>query len=124
MADKMTILVGTVGQGIMRSTDGGESWRRVGVDKGIHADAVVRALAFNPENPESVFAGSDRGLLHSENAGETWRLDEERSQLIAWAKKAPIELVRRALRQVNGQVAGVRSASIETCRVARPQQAA
>ncbi len=43
-------------------------------------------------------------------AGETWRLDKERSQMIAWAKKAPIELVRRALRQVKGQATGVGSA--------------
>ena len=34
MADKMTILVGTVGQGIMRSGDSGETWQRVSIDQG------------------------------------------------------------------------------------------
>ena len=29
MAEKMNILVGTVGQGIMRSADGGDSWSKL-----------------------------------------------------------------------------------------------
>ena len=37
-----TILVGTVGQGIMRSTDDGATWRRVGIGQGLHSDALVR----------------------------------------------------------------------------------
>jgi photosystem II stability/assembly factor-like uncharacterized protein len=44
MAKDMTILVGTVGQGIMRSADAGDTWRRVGIDQGIHSDALVRVL--------------------------------------------------------------------------------
>ncbi len=41
-------------------------------------------------------------------AAEKRALDEERQDLIAWAKKAPIEQVRRVLRQVasNDNVAG------------------
>ena len=45
MPNKMTILVGTVGQGIMRSADGGETWQRVGINQGMHSDALVRTLA-------------------------------------------------------------------------------
>lgn len=74
MANEMTILVGTVGQGVMRSADAGETWRRVGIDQGIHSDAVVRALKNDPRRPEIVFAGTDKGLLRSGDAGETWRL--------------------------------------------------
>ena len=44
MANDMTIMVGTVGQGIMLSADGGDSWRRVGIDQGLHSDALVRAV--------------------------------------------------------------------------------
>ena len=62
--------------------------------------------------------------LREKRAGEVWRREEERNQLIGWAKKAPIELVRRTLRQVNGQPAGRRLASIETGSVARHRQAA
>ena len=32
MTDVKTILVGTVGQGVMRSADGGETWGRVGIN--------------------------------------------------------------------------------------------
>ncbi|MCE2405132.1 MAG: hypothetical protein J4F43_08245 [Dehalococcoidia bacterium] len=74
MAREMTILVGTVGQGVMRSADSGQSWRRIGVDQGMHSDALVRAVVNHPSHPETVFAGSDAGLYVSEDAGGTWRL--------------------------------------------------
>ena len=74
MASKMTVLVGTVGQGIMRSPDGGETWGRVSINQGIHSDALVRAVANNPTNPEIVYAGTERGLYRSDNAGESWEL--------------------------------------------------
>ncbi len=48
---QMTILVGTVGQGIMRSPDGGETWGRVGIGQGMHSDAIVRALLPDPGRP-------------------------------------------------------------------------
>ena len=66
-----------------------------------------------------------RGEEHrAKKAAEAWRLDEERRDLIAWAKKAPIEKVRRVLRQVNGQADGGPPASIETRPTAGRQQAA
>lgn len=73
MASGMSILVGTVGQGVMRSPDGGESWRRIGIDQGMHSDAIVRCLANHPSQPEVVFAGTDKGLLRSDDAGRDWR---------------------------------------------------
>ena len=62
MSEVKTVLVGTIGQGIMRSADGGESWRRVGIDAGMHSDALVRALGNHPDRPGVVFAGTDKGL--------------------------------------------------------------
>ena len=86
MANETTILVGTVGQGIMRSADTGETWRRVGIDQGIHSDALVRALMNDPRRPEIVFAGTDKGLLRSGDAGETWRLvDSPLTNYCVWA---------------------------------------
>ena len=86
MANEMTVLVGTVGQGVMRSTDGGETWRRVGIDQGIHSDALVRALTNDSRRPEIVYAGTDRGLLRSQDAGETWQLvDSPLSSYCVWA---------------------------------------
>ncbi|MBI3326326.1 MAG: hypothetical protein HYZ81_06445 [Nitrospinae bacterium] len=83
---KGTILVGTVGQGIMRSSDGGEGWQRVGIGQGMHSDAVVRALANNPHRPEIIYAGTDKGLYRSDDAGTKWKLlDSPLSNYSIWA---------------------------------------
>lgn len=85
MPNKMTILVGTVGQGIMRSADGGETWQRVGINQGMHSDALVRTLVNNPNRPELVYAGTDKGLYRSEDAGQNWRLlDTPLSNYCVW----------------------------------------
>ncbi len=83
---KKTILVGTVGQGIMRSYDDGESWQRVGIGQGMHSDAMVRALANDPHRPEIIFAGTDKGLYRSEDGGEKWKLlNSPLSNYSVWA---------------------------------------
>ena len=65
MANDMTIMVGTVGQGIMRSPDGGDSWRRVGISQGLHSDALVRCLINVPGKTGTVFAGTDKGYIEA-----------------------------------------------------------
>ena len=86
MSDVKTVMVGTIGQGIMRSPDGGESWRRVGIDAGMHSDALVRTLANHPDQPGVVFAGTDKGLYRSDDAGKKWRLlDTAMSGSCVWA---------------------------------------
>jgi photosystem II stability/assembly factor-like uncharacterized protein len=59
MADERTVLVGTVGQGIMRSADGGESWVRIGPGRGLHSDAIVRTIVVHPDDLHTIFAGTD-----------------------------------------------------------------
>ena len=86
MSDVKTVMVGTIGQGIMRSPDGGESWRRVGIDAGMHSDALVRTLANHPDQPGVVFAGTDKGLYRSDDSGKKWRLlDTAMSGSCVWA---------------------------------------
>ncbi len=86
MSNVKTVLVGTVGQGIMRSGDGGESWGRAGITSGLHSDALVRDLANHPDRPGIVFAGTDKGLYRSEDAGMNWRLvDTPMSGSSVWA---------------------------------------
>jgi hypothetical protein len=43
-----TILVGTAGQGILRSVDDGATWHRLGLKEAIEFDGVVRSLAVDP----------------------------------------------------------------------------
>jgi hypothetical protein len=69
MTGGMSVFVGTVGQGVMRGTDGGESWQRIGINQGMHSDAIVRCLTNHPARPEVIFAGTDKGLLRSDDAG-------------------------------------------------------
>jgi photosystem II stability/assembly factor-like uncharacterized protein len=86
MPGKMTILVGTVGQGIIRSLDSGETWQRVGINQGLHSDALVRAIISHPQKPELLLAGTDKGLYRSENGGQTWKLqDSPLSRYCVWA---------------------------------------
>ena len=86
MADGITILVGTAGQGVMRSVDGGQSWRRVGITQGIHSDAVVRCLTPVPGAEASVLAGCDVGIIRSDDNGDTWRrIDTPMNDTAVWA---------------------------------------
>ena len=56
----------------MRTADRGETWQRIGIDQGLHTDAMVRALANDPLQPARVLAGTDRGLYKTEDAGAHW----------------------------------------------------
>src|SRR5437879_13084807 len=76
MTSKGTILVGTVGQGVMMSADDGESWTRAGVRQGMHSDCIVRMLRADSRSPEVVYAGTDFGLYRSDDGGGKWRLLE------------------------------------------------
>ena len=61
----------------MRSGDGGESWGRAGITSGLHSDALVRDLANHaPDRPGIVFAGTDKGLYRSDDAGQNWQIVE------------------------------------------------
>jgi photosystem II stability/assembly factor-like uncharacterized protein len=72
MPNGMTLFVGTIGQGVMHSTDSGKTWDRVRVRRGLHSDALVRCLAVHPKQPHIVFAGSDSGLYRTNDAGASW----------------------------------------------------
>ena len=74
MAGKRTILVGTVGHGVMRSEDDGETWGNTPITRGIHSDCLIRSMAQEPGRPEIIFAGSDKGLHRSEDGGASWTL--------------------------------------------------
>src|SRR3989442_9521692 len=86
MATKGTILVGTIGQGVMMSADDGASWTRASVRLGMHSDAIVKCLLADPERPEMVYAGTDVGLYRSDDAGAKWaRLDTPMNGSMVWS---------------------------------------
>lgn len=76
MANDLTILVGTAGQGIMRSGDGGETWQRVATNQGMYQNPVIRVLVNHPSNPNLIYAGTDRGIFRSSDGGQNWQSKE------------------------------------------------
>jgi photosystem II stability/assembly factor-like uncharacterized protein len=81
-----TILVATASQGVLRSSDDGATWYRIGLGQALEFDAVVRCLAVDPRNPEVVYAGADIGLGRSQDAGVTWqRVDSPMNGMHVWS---------------------------------------
>ncbi|HYF20258.1 MAG TPA: glycosyl hydrolase [Ramlibacter sp.] len=81
-----TILVGTAGQGILRSVDDGASWHRLGLKEAIEFDGTVRALAVDPQDPRRIFAGADAGICLSTDGGAHFsRLASPADGMTVWA---------------------------------------
>src|SRR6266702_1240289 len=68
----------SIGDGIYKSTDGGETWNHVGLEK---SERIAR-VAVSPKNSDTVFAAvpgtlwsdsSDRGLYKTSDGGKTWK---------------------------------------------------
>ena len=84
MATNVTICVGTLGQGIWRSGDSGETWTRV--RQGLYSESAVRALAVHPREPQVIYAGTESGIYRSKDGGASWeRLDSPMNTLPIWA---------------------------------------
>ncbi len=67
----------SVGDGLYKSTDGGENWQRVGLEE---SERIAR-IEVDPRHPDTVFvaatghlwnAGSQRGVYRTRDGGKTW----------------------------------------------------
>jgi photosystem II stability/assembly factor-like uncharacterized protein len=80
--DAELLLVGIELGGLMRSTDGGETW----VDHRPGAQRDVHSLAWHPEVPGRAYEAGGGGAAWSEDAGETWQAaDEGRDRHYTWS---------------------------------------
>ena len=70
MASNCILYAGTVGQGVWRSLDNGETFQRHCA--GMFMEAEVRALAADPSEPGTLYAGTDAGLYRTTNGGDRW----------------------------------------------------
>jgi photosystem II stability/assembly factor-like uncharacterized protein len=84
MIKDYTICVGTVGQGVWQSPDGGNSWNRIRTP--FPLESQVRALAVHPQDPQTIFAGSNSGIYRSDDKGASWeKLDSPMDTLNIWS---------------------------------------
>ncbi len=68
--DEATVYVGTVRSGVLRSSDGGRSWKAFNFGLSV---LDVRALAVDPGNPSIVYVGlNGGGIYKSTNSGAIW----------------------------------------------------
>src|SRR5487761_155310 len=78
------IFVGTVGEGVWRSTDGGASFERA--SDGMFVECDVRALVVDPRNPQVLYAGTNEGVYRTANGAGDWtRLEGPLDDLIPWS---------------------------------------
>jgi photosystem II stability/assembly factor-like uncharacterized protein len=64
------LYVGTIGEGMFRSLDGGETFRRA--CEGMFVECHVRALAVHPRQPSTLYLGSELGLFVSTDGADNW----------------------------------------------------
>jgi photosystem II stability/assembly factor-like uncharacterized protein len=77
------LYVGTIGEGMFRSLDGGETFRRA--CDGMFVECHVRALTVHPRRPGTLYLGSEQGLFVSSDGADTWsRLDAPLAGLQVW----------------------------------------
>ena len=80
--DADLLLVGIELGGLMRSSDGGESWQ----DHRPGAQPDVHSLAWHPHIPGRAYEAGGGGAAFSTDAGETWQpADEGRDRRYTWS---------------------------------------
>ena len=78
------LYVGTVGEGLFRSTDGGQIFRRA--CDGMFVECHVRALAVHPLKPATLYLGSEHGVFVSGDGADSWtRLEATPAGLQVWS---------------------------------------
>jgi photosystem II stability/assembly factor-like uncharacterized protein len=65
------LFVGTIGEGLFRSDDGGDTFRRRCA--GMFVECDVRALTVDPHDPATLYLGNEHGVFVSHDAADSWR---------------------------------------------------
>src|SRR5262245_19538425 len=78
------LYVGTIGEGLWRSTDGGETFVRA--CDGMFVECHVRALAVHPDDAHVLYLGTEQGLFCSTNGADHWsRVESPLNGLQIWS---------------------------------------
>src|ERR1041385_8067268 len=60
------------GMGILKSTDGGNSWAQTGLTFTFPQITAIEKLVINPQNTKTLYAATSEGTYKSNDAGVTW----------------------------------------------------
>jgi PKD repeat protein len=60
--------------GVLKSTDGGNTWLETGLNWNIYQNRTVSKLLINNDNPEILVAATSNGLFYTSNGGNSWAL--------------------------------------------------
>jgi photosystem II stability/assembly factor-like uncharacterized protein len=78
------LYVGTIGEGLFRSTDGGQTFARA--CDGMFVECHVRALAVHPREDRTLYLGTEQGLFRSTDGAGHWnRVDSPLNGLQIWS---------------------------------------
>jgi photosystem II stability/assembly factor-like uncharacterized protein len=84
MANPHRLYVGTIGEGLWRSLDGGVTFTRT--CDGMFVECHVRALVVHPRDHRILYLGSEKGLFRSENGADSWsRVESPLNGLQIWS---------------------------------------
>jgi photosystem II stability/assembly factor-like uncharacterized protein len=82
------LYVGTIGEGLWRSTDGGATFVRA--CDGMFVECHVRALAADPRDVRTLYLGSEQGLNRSTDGADHWaRVESPLNGLQIWSLLLP-----------------------------------
>src|SRR5436305_1090770 len=78
------LYVGTIGEGLWRSLDRGETFSRT--CDGMFVECHVRAIAVHPRDPRTLYVGTEQGLFCSTDGADRWsRVDSPLDALQIWS---------------------------------------
>lgn len=84
MPTQHRVYVGTIGEGVWRSLDGGETFARA--CDGMFVECHVRALTVHPQDPQLLYVGTEQGLYVSRDGAANWsRVDSQLNGRQVWS---------------------------------------
>ena len=84
MTDNHRLFVGTIGEGLWRSLDGGVTFTRA--CNGMFVECHIRALVIHPKDDRVLYLGSEQGLFRSDDGADRWiQVDSPLNGLQIWS---------------------------------------
>lgn len=62
----------TYSVGVLKSTDGGQTFQTTGLNFSYQTGHVIRKLIMNPSDPDIILAATDLGIYRTDDGGNTW----------------------------------------------------